>query len=278
MNMLKFKHCFSGLLGLLLCLCAGTPIPVVVAQQSPKAAAGAGQSTFNSACAGCHGLDGRGSDKAVNITGPKMRHLSNTQLAGIITEGVPGTGMPGFRTLSDRQVRAVVSYLRSLQGKSETRMLPGDAMRGKTVFFGKGECSTCHFMSGEGGFMGPDLSGYGSTVSAEAIRDQILRTQRSPAEGFRPAVLTTRDGARMEGVIRNEDNFTLQLQTRDGSFHSFQKSELQKLEHLETSLMPTNYGGRLSPDELNDLVSYLMNAGPDASRGTSRKKKEDWDE
>jgi hypothetical protein len=60
-----------------------------------------GRSTYNSACAGCHGLDGRGSDKAVNISeSDKVRHLSDVQLSDIISNGVPGTGMPAFHSLS----------------------------------------------------------------------------------------------------------------------------------------------------------------------------------
>src|SRR5580765_4852064 len=82
----------------------------------------AGKSTYTTSCAGCHGLDGRGSDKAANISGSaKVQHLSDGQLASIISNGIPGTGMPGFHTLSAPQVRAIVSYVRSLQGKVESR-------------------------------------------------------------------------------------------------------------------------------------------------------------
>ena len=57
-------------------------------------------------------------------------------------------------------------------------------------------------------------------------------------------------------------------QTRDGSFHFFQKSNLRTVEHLERSLMPTDYGERLSPSELNDLVSYLMSSGSTTTKAT----------
>jgi putative heme-binding domain-containing protein len=85
-------------------------------------------------------------------------------------------------------------------------------------------------------------------------------------------VLTTRDGDRLEGIVRNEDNFSVQLQTKDGSFHFFQKSDLRNIEPLGRSVMPTNYRERLSPDELNDLVSYLMNAVPAAGRTAHKRE------
>jgi len=238
-----------------------------------------GRNTYNSSCAACHGLDGHGSDKAVNIAaGADAQHFSDAQLSGIIANGVSGTGMPAFRNLSATQVRAVVQYLRSLQGRAESRSLPGDPKRGKALFFGKAECSSCHMISGEGGFLGPDLSGYAATAEPTAIRDQILKTQRSPGFSYHPAVLTTADGERLEGLIRNEDNFSLQFQTKDGSFHLFQKSDLRNLERRDTSLMPTDYRDRLSSSEVDDLVSFLVSVTPDASKaGPSHKKKEEDD-
>lgn len=239
----------------------------------------AGRNTYNASCAACHGLDGHGSDKAVNIgAGADAQHFSDAQLSGIIANGVPGTGMPAFRNLSAKQVQAVVHYLRSLQGRAESRSLPGDPKRGKVLFFGKAECSTCHMISGEGGFLGPDLSGYAATAEPTAIREQIVKTQRTPAPSYRPAVLTTANGERLEGLIRNEDNFSLQLQTKDGNFHFFQKSELRDFERRDSSLMPTDYRDRLSSSELDDLVSFLVSVNPDTNKaGPSHKKKEEDD-
>jgi cytochrome c oxidase cbb3-type subunit 3 len=241
-----------------------------------KKAAVPGARAFNSTCAGCHGLDGRGSDKGANIAGSdKVRHLSDAQVSAIVSNGVAGTGMPAFHSLSARQIGSLVGYLRILQGKVEERTPPGDATHGKEIFFGKGECSSCHTDSGEGGFLGPDLSSYGSSMSARAIRDQVVRPVRNVPAGYRSAVLTTHAGDRLEGIVRNEDNFSVQLQTKDGSFHFFEKSELRTLESLGQSLMPTNYRERLSADELNDLVSYLMNAAPAPVRTRSSHKLED---
>src|ERR1700726_1409699 len=162
-QMLAIRKSLLPLLGLCLLLWA-LNISFSLGQQNSssnhaKVAREPGRITYNSACAGCHGLDGRGSDKAVNISeNERIRHLSDAQLSDIVSNGVPGTGMPAFHSLSAQQTRAVVSYLRSLQGKTGAQTLPGNAPRGKEIFFGKGECSSCHTISGEGGFLGPDLS------------------------------------------------------------------------------------------------------------------------
>jgi cytochrome c oxidase cbb3-type subunit 3 len=246
--------------------------------QESQATLATGRSIFNSSCAGCHGLDGRGSDKAVNIsTDTNAQQLSDSQMSSIISIGIPETGMPAFHKLTEEQVRAVVGYVRALQGKGGMRDLPGDAKRGRDIFFGKGDCSSCHTISGKGGFLGPDLTEHESTASANAIRDEIVRSPRVPSSGYRMAVFTTPSGDRLEGLVRNEDNFSVQLQTKDGSFHLLKKAELRNFEHLDSSLMPTNYRELLNDSELNDLVSYLM-ATSASSKAVTPLKKEDEDE
>jgi cytochrome c oxidase cbb3-type subunit III len=248
------------------------------AQQKPstsgsKGSSGPGRSLFNSTCAACHGLDGRGSDKAVNISGSdRVRKYSDAQLSNIVSNGIPETGMPAFRTLNATQIHAIVAYLRSLQGKSQIRTLPGDPKRGKEIFFGKGECSSCHSISGQGGFLGPDLTEYAATSSVEAIREEIIRMPRTPAMGYRKAAVTTASGDRMEGIVRNEDNFSLQLQTIEGSFHFFKKVELRGFERLDGSLMPVDYRDRLNEGELNDLASFLLTT-PRADKNLSQIRK-----
>jgi cytochrome c oxidase cbb3-type subunit 3 len=281
--MLSRRNSSRLLLGLSFLLCAAAfQSSSLLAQQDDsldgdvEKTAVPGARTFNSTCAGCHGLDGRGSDKGANIAGSvKVRHLSDAEVSAIISKGIPGTGMPAFHNLNAGKVSLLVSYLRILQGKFDAGTSHGDAAHGKEIFFGKGECSACHMISGEGGFLGPDLSAHGSAMSVRTIREEIVRTKRNVQAGYRSAVLTTREGDRLEGVIRNEDNFSLQLQTKDGNYHFFEKSDLRTVEPAGQSLMPTNYSQRLSPDELNDLVSYLMNGSPAPGKPRNSHKPED---
>jgi cytochrome c oxidase cbb3-type subunit III len=231
-----------------------------------KAARMPGQRVFDSNCAGCHGLDGRGGDKGIDIVDNLAAHnLTDAKLRGIIAKGIAGTSMPAFSELNQQQVRNIIGYLRSLQGSAGARDLPGDAARGRTIFFGSAGCSNCHTLSGSGGFLGPDLSSYGTNSSVTAIRDAITRRDRVEPAGYRSAVLTTLQGERLQGVIRNEDNFSIQFLTKDGAFHFFQRADLQKVDGSGHSLMPSDYGDRLSASDLNDLVSYIIKSASSAS-------------
>jgi cytochrome c oxidase cbb3-type subunit III len=139
--------------------------------------------------------------------------------------------MPSFRLLGASRIQALVLYLRSLQGRGEARKLPGNPVADKVLFFGKAGCADCHMVSGAGGVIGSDLSNYAATEMS---------------------------GEQLTGVARNEDNFSLQLKTLDGAFHLFTKTDLKSVEHQDRSLMPSDYGSRLSHAELDDVVSYLM--------------------
>ncbi|MFZ0419837.1 MAG: c-type cytochrome [Candidatus Sulfotelmatobacter sp.] len=228
-----------------------------VPQRSAKLVSTRGKRTFASTCAGCHGLDGRGGERAPNIAdSQKVLQLSDAQISHIIQNGIPGTGMPAFHSLEASEVKAVVTSLRTLQGTKTTLNLPGDPDRGETVFFGKAGCAGCHMAAGKGGFIASDLSGYARSHAVEQIRSAIT----SPTPGDRQARMvtaTTRAGEKYVGRIRNEDNFSLQLQTLDGTFYFVDKSALGRLDSSQT-LMPSDYGSSLSSDELNDVVSYLM--------------------
>lgn len=228
-------------------------------QKNEKPASRRGKRTFASTCANCHGLDGRGGERAPNITqNAKVQRLSDAQIAHIIENGIPGTGMPAFHSLETSGVKAVVTYLRILQGTKKALKLPGDPERGEIIFFGKAGCSGCHMVAGKGGFIASDLSEYARTHTVEQIRSAITAPGGDPQSRLVTAKI--RGGGEVVGRIRNEDNFSMQFETLDGTFHFVRKSDLDGLEYSTQTLMPSDYSSTLSSAELNDVVSYLMRA------------------
>ena len=217
-----------------------------------------GQEIFATRCATCHGLDGRGGERGPNIARRReVQQLSDKALLTIVREGIPEAGMPSFRALGGAKIAVVVQHLRFLQGRDVAVRMRGDPERGKVLFSGKAGCAECHTVNSEGGFLGPDLSCYANTQSAEEIRKAITDPNKNLDPRFRTVLVTTADGTTSTGIARNEDNFSLQLQTLDGAYHSFTKSELRSVEHQPRSLMPADYGSKLTRGEIDDVVSYL---------------------
>src|SRR5207302_9141443 len=91
--------------------------PATRKNQPGRSAAADGRKLFDSVCATCHGLDGRGGERGPNIaTRPEVQQLSDEETLRILQTGIPVAGMPAFGALGVPKINAVVAYLRVLQG------------------------------------------------------------------------------------------------------------------------------------------------------------------
>lgn len=227
-------------------------------KQSTQALA-SGKRTFESSCAPCHGLNGKGAERAPDIaTRSEIVKLSDPATLKLLRDGIPAKGMPSFAELGSARLSDLLNYLRVLQGKGQAPASTANGERGKELFAGKGGCSQCHMVQGTGGFLGPDLSEYGESHSADDIRSAIVSADKRPGVRKGLANVTTKDGRQISGLVRNEDNFSVQLQALDGTFHLLEKSSLSELTFDSAPVMPSDYDSRLSEAELNQLVSYLL--------------------
>ena len=215
-----------------------------------------GKNIFQAKCATCHGLDGRGGEHAPDITRRAgVKALSDGALLNLIHDGIPEEGMPGFPNIDGEDGQAVVAYLRFLQGGSAGNSVSGDPARGHDLFFGKAGCSACHQIGSRGQFVTGDLAGFARDHSRDEARDAILR----PSGGSQEAVTAVaRNGRTFSGMIRNEDNASLQLQDEDGRFYLLMKSSLVSVQRKIAEPMPVDYGQRLSSTEIDDLVGYIL--------------------
>ena len=108
----------------------------------------------------------------------------------------------------------------------------------------------------------------------DGIRAAIINPNKDldPRRGLVTVALA--DSNRLTGLARNEDNFSLQLQTPDGTFHLLNKADILRLTYDGKSAMPADYGSTLSTTELNDLVSFLLRTA-DAEKASKAKEAED---
>jgi putative heme-binding domain-containing protein len=236
-------------------------------EQSSGSAADQGAQLYTSNCAYCHGADGKGGRGPAIATLPKVIALTDQDLIGIVHKGEADQGMPGFPDLGDQGTKAVVEYLRMLQGVTADgplAKLTGDPNAGRQLFLGKGQCSTCHMIDGQGGFIAPELSIYGQNHPADEILQAIVNPDADLEPTSRVAEVRTKSGQSLTGVVRAEDNMNLTLQTEDGQYHFLSRSSLAAVNYTDHSLMPHDYGTRLTSSELDDLVSFLIVTGRDA--------------
>ena len=212
----------------------------------------AGAKIFRSHCAPCHGEGAQGGLGPNLASGAFYHGGTDADLYRSISEGIPGTAMPG--TFFDgQQIWQIIAYLRSLSGSSEAPR--GDPRRGEKLFREKG-CAGCHLAQGEGGIRGPDLSSIGSRSSVEHIRESILEPNAQIAPEYHVVRITLRNGSSYAGFVMNEDTYTVQLLDFSKGLETLRKAEIRNFERDSGSSMPS-YRGKLSDSELDDLVSYL---------------------
>jgi cytochrome c oxidase cbb3-type subunit 3 len=207
-------------------------------------------------CAPCHGIEGVGG-RGPGLNQPTMRHVTDEEsLFRVIKSGIPDGEMPGAWQMSDREIRQVAGYLRSL-GRIAMTKLPGDPARGKAIYETNGGCAVCHIVRGEGGNLGPDLSAVGARRSPAYLREALIDPGAASPDGYLVVSITERDGRKVRGVRANEDSFTIQLRDANNRFHSFRKREIKDLKkEVGVSTMPS-YKNTLTNAEIDDLVTYL---------------------
>ena len=215
-------------------------------------------------CAGCHGADGKGGDKAVSLaTSRSLMDKTDAQLFQIVHDGT-GDGMPPFAQIGDANIRSLVRYLRVLEGEpgpagaARESGPSGDPRAGRSLYFGKVRCSACHLVDGSGGFIGADLTRYGRYRTADAILRAIVTPDDPLIPTSRIVTITTKAGKILTGALRNEDNFNIAIQSEDGRYHLLPRNEVTQVQYTEHSLMPGDYGSQLTPKELDDIASFLI--------------------
>jgi putative heme-binding domain-containing protein len=164
--------------------------------------------------------------------------------------------------MTEREVRQTAAYVRSL-GRIETTPVPGDPALGSAVYRGKGNCSSCHGVRGDGGVAGPDLAGIGDRRSSAYLLRSLLEPEADLPDGYLLVALTPRSGARVSGVRVNEDSFSIQLRDDSGTPHSFWKSDVMKIDKMRAKSAMPSYKNQLSQSELTDLVAYLVSLKED---------------
>jgi putative heme-binding domain-containing protein len=149
--------------------------------------------------------------------------------------------------------------------------------RGRRIFFGeKAICYKCHKVHGEGGSIGPDLSNL-----LHRDIDSVLRDIQQPSFSINPdyvsyAVILT-DGRVLTGTVRTEGE-TLVVGQQDGTEVRVSRSEVEKLVLQEKSSMPEDLHQRLTHEETQDLLAFLLLepprlGDPNSKRGPGLRKR-----
>jgi putative membrane-bound dehydrogenase-like protein len=135
----------------------------------------------------------------------------------------------------------------------------GDKSSGSTVF--KKLCATCHRLGKEGVEVGPDLAGL-NDKSPEALLIAILDPSRAFEAKFANFAIATVDGRVMNGLIAAESASAVTVRRQDGKEDVLLRSQIEEMTASSQSLMPEGLEKDLKPQDLADLIAFLVSAPP----------------
>lgn len=142
---------------------------------------------------------------------------------------------------------------------------PGDAANGKAIFEGKGQCTNCHRIKGNGSRFGPDLSEIGAR-RPDQLQASILDPDAEILPANRIYRVVDKSGAVTIGRLLNLDTFTVQMIDQKERLLSFEKANLREYGFVDKSPMPS-YKDKLTDQEVADLVNYLYSLKPPPGTG-----------
>ncbi len=221
-----------------------------------------GAAMFRNRCAGCHGPDARGY-LGPDLTGFWASGGTDDRMFDIVRRGVPGTEMIGAdpQRVLDKDIWQTLAYVRTL-GAVAAATPTGDAANGERIF--RANCSSCHRVDGRGGQLGPDLTRIGSARPRAGLLSKLRGSSDFIRPGYEPVTLVTRDGVRIRGVKKNEDEFSIQIMDARERLQGYLKANLTEIAVDKQSLMPVYGPDRLNDRDADDLLRYLT-----ALRGTN---------
>jgi PQQ-dependent dehydrogenase (methanol/ethanol family) len=213
-----------------------------------------GRVVFAARCAGCHGADALGTDRAPKLVGSRsVSQRSIFRLRELIQNGIQGTGMPAF-DLPPNELDAIVALVHSFNWQAADSNVPGDSVAGERFFFGQGQCASCHMVAGKGKPIGPDLSDIGREKTVDELQTAMLHPKPHATAGYDLVTVKLRSGQTIRGFARGRSNFDIRLEDLDGNFHVFQQAQISSIEDEQQPWMPPLPAD--SP-ELPNLVAYL---------------------
>ena len=243
-----------------LSLLAGLGGPLAAQEQHPGEYSPAeienGSRLYTAQCVTCHAATGDGVGGVDMRRGAFRRVQSDADIRGVIASGIPGAGMPKF-DFSAAEQNGLVAYIRSGLSITGRAVRIGDAVRGKTLYETKAACASCHRVSGMGTRKGPDLTDIGSLRTPSMLQQTLNDPTGYLLPINRPVRATTKDGKVVTGRRLNEDTYSLQILDEGGRLLTLLKADLKDLQVQTRSLMPS-VQGKLSSDELADLIAYLL--------------------
>ncbi|MCA9054964.1 MAG: c-type cytochrome, partial [Planctomycetaceae bacterium] len=158
-----------------------------------------------------------------------------------------------IRSTPEEKLRQIAQYKRTLQPKQLAR---ADLPHGRELY--NKNCGKCHKLFGEGGAIGPDITG-SNRANLDYILQNIVDPSALVGKDYQTTTVVTTDGRVINGLIKEENDTAVTLQTAN-EVVVVDKQDIDERKLSQLSLMPEGQLKDWPQAHVQDLVAYL--AGP----------------
>lgn len=156
------------------------------------------------------------------------------------------------------EVRAASADKAKLMAKYKAELKPSvlknaDLANGRALY--AKNCASCHRLFGEGGDIGPDLTGAQRTNLDYVLENVLDPSAIVPREG-QVTIVETKAGRTFSGIVKKETDQALTLQLPN-EVVIVPKGDIETRTATKISMMPEGAFERMSLAEIRDLVGYL---------------------
>ena len=148
----------------------------------------------------------------------------------------------------------------------EKRKIGRNFIRGQELYQATA-CASCHQIAGGGGGIGPDLTGSGNRYTLSDLMENIVHPSMVISDQYGSETIIKKDGSTVIGRLGGESETSIFIMTNPFAPEALIEIPLKDIESrvaLPVSMMPPGLINTMNPDELADLVAYLMSgANPD---------------
>ena len=144
---------------------------------------------------------------------------------------------------------------------TDAAIAKASTIKGKEIF--QRTCAACHMLHGEGGIIGPDITGSNRT-NTTYLMSNILNPSGEVQEDYKLVVVTTQDGRTYSGNIIGENDRNITLRVVGQEPININKSQIRTRDVSEKSMMPEGLLTNLSNEEVLNLIAYLKKLEPSA--------------
>jgi putative heme-binding domain-containing protein len=133
----------------------------------------------------------------------------------------------------------------------------GDPSIGRALF--AKTCQQCHTLYGEGGKVGPDLTG-SNRQDIDYILQNVIDPSSVIAKDYQVTNIWTKDDQILSGIVTRADEAVVTIMTEADTI-TVERKMIDDLRQSELSMMPEGLLAGLSEAEVIHLVAYLRTQG-----------------